>query len=173
MESGNIEYDSYMVPSSDLEDGNLRLLEVDNRVILPVNTHVRVIVTSTDVIHSLAVPSLGVKIDCIPGEGRNWFMLGLVEAEGCFDIRVTRGKYVGLRFRMTLHSRDRDLLESVKDFFNCGNIGGKDKRDCYEYTVTDFDSINNKIRPYFDKYQLRGTKYLDYLGAPRRTLRKQ
>lgn len=39
----------------------------------------------------------------------------------------------------------------------------KDKRDCYEYTVTDFDSINNKIRPFFDKYQLRGTKYLDYL----------
>lgn len=67
MGAGNIEYDSYMIPTSDLEDGNLRLLEVDNRVILPVNTHVRVIVTSTDVIHSLAVPSLGVKIDCIPG----------------------------------------------------------------------------------------------------------
>lgn len=40
-----IEYDSYMVPDSDLEDGALRLLEVDNRVVLPVDTHVRFVVT--------------------------------------------------------------------------------------------------------------------------------
>nr|DAC76952.1 TPA_inf: cytochrome c oxidase subunit 2 [Entomophthora muscae] len=66
-QSGNIEFDSYMIATSDLELGKLRLLEVDNRVILPVDTHVRVIVTSTDVIHSLALPSLGVKIDCCPG----------------------------------------------------------------------------------------------------------
>jgi heme/copper-type cytochrome/quinol oxidase subunit 2 len=43
------------------------MLEVDNRILVPVNTHVRVIVTSADVIHSWAVPSLGVKIDAIPG----------------------------------------------------------------------------------------------------------
>nr|YP_010194598.1 cytochrome c oxidase subunit 2 [Conidiobolus mycophagus]QZZ81337.1 cytochrome c oxidase subunit 2 [Conidiobolus mycophagus] len=66
-ESDNIEFDSYMVPTADLELGTLRLLEVDNRVVVPVDTNVRVIVTSTDVIHSLALPSLGVKIDCIPG----------------------------------------------------------------------------------------------------------
>lgn len=53
---------------SDLELGDLRLLEVDNRLILPIDTHVRILVTSADVIHSLALPSLGVKIDCIPGE---------------------------------------------------------------------------------------------------------
>lgn len=57
-----------MVPTSDLETGTLRLLEVDNRVILPTDTHIRVIVTSSDVIHSLALPSLGVKMDCIPGK---------------------------------------------------------------------------------------------------------
>lgn len=66
-DSDNIEFDSYMVPTSDLELGTLRLLEVDNRLIVPVDTHVRAIVTSTDVIHSFAVPSLGVKIDTIPG----------------------------------------------------------------------------------------------------------
>lgn len=66
-DSGNIEFDAFMLPTSDLEQGTLRLLEVDNRVILPINTHVRVIVTSADVIHSFAVPSLGVKIDCTPG----------------------------------------------------------------------------------------------------------
>jgi cytochrome c oxidase subunit 2 len=62
-----IEYDSYMVPDSDLEDGQLRLLDVDNRVIVPVDTHIRFIVTATDVIHDFAVPSLGLKIDAVPG----------------------------------------------------------------------------------------------------------
>lgn len=63
----SIEFDSYMLGEDDLEVGDLRLLEVDNRVIVPKNTHVRVIVTSADVIHSWAVPSLGVKVDAIPG----------------------------------------------------------------------------------------------------------
>lgn len=56
-----------MVPTSDLEPGTLRLLEVDNRVVVPVDTHVRILTTSTDVIHSFAVPSLGLKIDSTPG----------------------------------------------------------------------------------------------------------
>lgn len=63
----SIEFDSYMIPASDLEQGDLRLLEVDNRVIVPVNTQVRVVITGADVIHSFAVPSLGVKADAIPG----------------------------------------------------------------------------------------------------------
>lgn len=56
-----------MVPESDLELGQLRLLDVDNRVVVPVDTHIRFIVTGQDVIHDFAVPSLGVKIDAIPG----------------------------------------------------------------------------------------------------------
>nr|ALO20833.1 cytochrome c oxidase subunit 2 [Halitholus cirratus] len=63
----SIEFDSYMIPTSDLETGDLRLLEVDNKVVVPVNTQVRVVVTGADVIHCFAVPSLGVKIDAIPG----------------------------------------------------------------------------------------------------------
>jgi heme/copper-type cytochrome/quinol oxidase subunit 2 len=56
-----------MVPTDELEPGQLRLLEVDNRVVLPTNTHIRVLVTAADVIHCWAVPSLGVKVDCLPG----------------------------------------------------------------------------------------------------------
>ena len=52
-----------MIPSSDLNEGDLRLLEVDNKVVVPVNTQVRVVVTGADVIHCFAVPSLGVKVD--------------------------------------------------------------------------------------------------------------
>jgi len=58
-------FDSYML--TDVEPGQLRLLEVDERLVLPTNSLVRLLVTSADVIHSWAVPSLGVKIDAIPG----------------------------------------------------------------------------------------------------------
>lgn len=66
-EGKSIYFDSYMIPEEDLQDGQFRLLEVDNRMVVPTNTHVRVLVTSTDVIHSWAVPSLGVKVDALPG----------------------------------------------------------------------------------------------------------
>jgi len=66
-DGSTINFDSYMIPTADLEVGQFRLLEVDEKVVVPANTHVRVIITSADVIHSWAVPSLGVKLDAIPG----------------------------------------------------------------------------------------------------------
>nr|YP_009175054.1 cytochrome c oxidase subunit 2 [Tricholoma matsutake]AGC15252.1 cytochrome c oxidase subunit 2 [Tricholoma matsutake]QIC20160.1 cytochrome c oxidase subunit 2 [Tricholoma matsutake]UIX25258.1 cytochrome c oxidase subunit 2 [Tricholoma matsutake]UIX25288.1 cytochrome c oxidase subunit 2 [Tricholoma matsutake]UIX25316.1 cytochrome c oxidase subunit 2 [Tricholoma matsutake] len=63
----SIEFDSYMIPDSDLELGQFRLLDVDNKLIIPVDCHIRLIVTGSDVIHSYAVPSLGLKLDCVPG----------------------------------------------------------------------------------------------------------
>lgn len=62
-----IEFDSYIVPESDLDNGTLRMLEVDNRVILPELTHVRFIITAGDVIHSFSCNSLGIKCDAYPG----------------------------------------------------------------------------------------------------------
>ncbi len=67
MDDDFIEFDSYLVPEADLDEGALRMLEVDNRVILPESTHVRFIVTAADVIHSFASPSLGIKCDAYPG----------------------------------------------------------------------------------------------------------
>lgn len=67
-EDGNtIDFDSYMVPESDLEVGQFRLLDVDNRLVVPADCHIRLIVTASDVLHSFSVPSLGVKLDCCPG----------------------------------------------------------------------------------------------------------
>jgi cytochrome c oxidase subunit 2 len=63
----SISFDSYRVPDSELESGRLRLYEVDNRVALPIDTHIRLIVTAKDVLHSWAVPSFGIKIDACPG----------------------------------------------------------------------------------------------------------
>jgi len=56
-----------MVHEDDLELGQLRLLEVDRRVVLPAGVCIRLLTTSTDVLHSWAVPAFGVKIDSIPG----------------------------------------------------------------------------------------------------------
>jgi len=62
-----VEFDSYMIPSNELEIGIFRLLEVDNRVVLPYNLHTRLLITSADVLHAWTVPSLGVKVDAVPG----------------------------------------------------------------------------------------------------------
>nr|YP_002970711.1 cytochrome c oxidase subunit II [Enithares tibialis]ACJ69536.1 cytochrome c oxidase subunit II [Enithares tibialis] len=63
----NIEFDSYMKPMSELEQNEFRLLDVDNRIMLPMNTQIRILVTATDVLHSWAMPSLGIKVDATPG----------------------------------------------------------------------------------------------------------
>jgi cytochrome c oxidase subunit 2 len=63
----SLQFDSYMIPSDDLEEGQLRLLSVDNEVVLPIDTHIRVIVTAADVLHCWAVPSFGIKLDACPG----------------------------------------------------------------------------------------------------------
>jgi cytochrome c oxidase subunit 2 len=67
LDEENLNFDSYMLAQNDLTVGAFRLLEVDNRVILPINTHIRILVTSADVLHSWAVPSLGLKVDACPG----------------------------------------------------------------------------------------------------------
>lgn len=63
----NIEFDSYIIPSNELKQNEFRLLEVDNRIILPLKTQIRIIVSAADVLHSWTIPSLGVKIDATPG----------------------------------------------------------------------------------------------------------
>nr|ABY55901.1 cytochrome oxidase subunit II [Pterostichus lama] len=71
-----IEFDSFLISSSEMNNNNFRLLDVDNRIILPFNAQIRVLVTATDVIHSWTIPALGVKIDATPGRlnQTNFFM---------------------------------------------------------------------------------------------------
>nr|YP_009654682.1 cytochrome c oxidase subunit II [Scoparipes salvazai]QCI09211.1 cytochrome c oxidase subunit II [Scoparipes salvazai] len=63
----NIEFDSYMKPTAEINNEEFRLLDVDNRTVLPMNSQVRVLITAADVLHSWAVPALGIKIDAVPG----------------------------------------------------------------------------------------------------------
>jgi cytochrome c oxidase subunit II len=73
-DQGKFEFDSLMIQDKDLKDSQPRLLSVDNELVVPVNKIVRVQVTGSDVIHSFAVPSFGIKIDAIPGRlNETWF----------------------------------------------------------------------------------------------------
>jgi cytochrome c oxidase subunit II len=79
-----IAFDSYMIQDKELKPGQLRLLDVDNELVLPVDTNIRILITAGDVIHSFAAPSLGIKIDAVPGRiNETW-------------VRITKsGKYYG------------------------------------------------------------------------------
>nr|YP_011017000.1 cytochrome c oxidase subunit 2 [Lessonia nigrescens]WQB61678.1 cytochrome c oxidase subunit 2 [Lessonia nigrescens] len=91
-ERQRINFDSYLITDDDLvipevsgtgKAGKVfRLLEVDNRLVVPINTHIRVLVTSADVLHSWAVPSLGVKVDACPGRLNQVFLF--IKREGVF-----------------------------------------------------------------------------------------
>nr|AYR05101.1 cytochrome c oxidase subunit 2 [Scymninae sp. 2 ACP-2013] len=63
----NIEFDSYMINQNDLNNFNFRLLETDNRTVVPYNTQIRLLTSSSDVIHSWTIPSTGIKLDASPG----------------------------------------------------------------------------------------------------------
>nr|ABM53817.1 cytochrome oxidase subunit II [Euthlastoblatta sp. 1 DJGI-2006] len=62
-----IEFDSYMIPQNEMNINTFRLLDVDNRVVLPMNMITRIIITAEDVLHSWTIPTLGVKADATPG----------------------------------------------------------------------------------------------------------
>ncbi|KAF8818875.1 cytochrome c oxidase subunit II [Rickettsia endosymbiont of Cardiosporidium cionae] len=79
---GDFTFDSYMIQDSDLKYGQKRLLEVDNPIVIPRDTVVKFIITSNDVIHSFAIPALGLKTDAVPGRiNQTWTK---VEKEGVY-----------------------------------------------------------------------------------------
>jgi cytochrome c oxidase subunit II len=79
-----IAFDSYMIPDDQLKLGQIRLLDVDNELVLPVETNIRFVITGGDVIHSFAVPAFGIKTDAVPGRiNETW-------------VRITKaGQYYG------------------------------------------------------------------------------
>nr|AIT58483.1 cytochrome c oxidase subunit 2 [Coptotermes acinaciformis raffrayi] len=62
-----LEFDSYMIPQEEQQESTFRLLDTDNRIVLPMNSPIRMIITAADVLHSWTIPSLGVKTDATPG----------------------------------------------------------------------------------------------------------
>nr|YP_009652697.1 cytochrome c oxidase subunit II [Dermacentor everestianus]QCF46395.1 cytochrome c oxidase subunit II [Dermacentor everestianus] len=69
----NKEFDSFMIPESEMNMNSIRLLETDNNLVIPMNTNIKFLISSADVIHSWTVPSLGLKMDAIPGRMNQCF----------------------------------------------------------------------------------------------------
>ncbi|MFQ5764429.1 MAG: cytochrome c oxidase subunit II [Rhodospirillales bacterium] len=79
-DQGGFKFDSFLVPDDELKKGEPRLLTVDNQVVLPAKTNIRLLFTSADVIHNWAVPSLGLKLDAVQGRiNESWVR---INAEG-------------------------------------------------------------------------------------------
>jgi hypothetical protein len=95
----------------------------------------------------------------------NW-IAGFTEGEANFFINVYNspasrlGKEVRLKFIITQHERDRELMNSLIKYFNCGKLYSTGS--CLNFTVSNFDDINNKIIPFFVKFPLIGAKNSNY-----------
>ena len=83
VDHGKFSFDAYMIADEDLKEGQPRLLETDNRVVIPSNTIVRVQVTAADVLHAWTIPAFGRKIDAVPGR-LNEIWIGPVKNEGVY-----------------------------------------------------------------------------------------
>ena len=114
---GKFEFDSLMIQDKDLKPDQPRLLSVDNEMVVPVNKVVRVQVTGSDVIHSFAVPSFGIKIDAIPGRlNETWFKAtkeGIYYGQ-CSELCGKNHAYMPIAVRVVSDSDFNAWLEDAK-----------------------------------------------------------
>ncbi len=117
---GGFKFDSNMIEEKDLKKGDLRLLEVDNRMVVPVDTNVRILTSATDVIHAWAVPALGVKKDAIPGKiNETWFRankVGIYYGQ-CSELCGVRHGYMPIVVEVLPKEQFDKWLEKAKDKF--------------------------------------------------------
>jgi hypothetical protein len=98
----------------------------------------------------------------------NW-VVGFTTGEGCFFVYVTSsttsksGKTVRMKFQITQHARDGELMKKLITFFQCGRIESNSRSLCLNFVVTKFIDISEKIVPFFDKYPIEGVKNLYFL----------
>ncbi len=116
----NLTFDAYMVADEDLEEGQPRLLQTDNALVLPVDTRIRVLVTASDVLHSFAMPSMGLKLDGVPGRiNETWVQ---INAEGmyygqCSEICGTGHSYMPIMIKAVSKEDFARWVEVAKEEF--------------------------------------------------------
>lgn len=123
-DNGDFTFDTFMVADADLQPGQLRLLTTDNHVVVPVNKTVRVVVTASDVIHSWAVPALGVKQDGVPGRlNETWFR---AEKEGtyygqCSELCGARHGFMPIQVEVVSQEKYDAWVAEAKQKFAANN----------------------------------------------------
>ncbi|MBI1208385.1 MAG: cytochrome c oxidase subunit II [Azospirillum sp.] len=123
-DNGGFSFSSYIIPDSDLKPGQHRLLDVDNRVVLPVDTNIRVQITAGDVLHSWAVPAFGVKKDAVPGRlNELWFR---VDHEGvyygqCSELCGTNHGFMPIAVEIVSKEKFAEWVAKAKVAFGTGD----------------------------------------------------
>lgn len=92
----------------------------------------------------------------------NWIR-GFIDAEGSFQVITQNNRNVSLRFSLTQHIKDEELLKDIITYLNCGRYYKSPGRNEGQYLVTIFSDINDKLIPFLNEYPLLGTKQNDYL----------
>jgi len=92
---------------------------------------------------------------------KSW-IAGFATAEGCFQIFIRTNGFIGLKFAITQHSRDKQLMVSLVSNFGCGTCYKHSTRDSVDYLCFKFTDIDEKIIPFFQEYPILGVKSLDY-----------
>ncbi len=119
-DNGNFTFDANLIQDKDLQPGQLRLLETDNEVVLPVGKNIRIQITASDVIHSWTIPSFGVKHDGLPGRvNESWFNIttpGIYYGQ-CSELCGTGHAYMPIKLRAVSPAEfDAWVLEAQKKF---------------------------------------------------------
>uniref|UniRef100_UPI0030FF16F3 cytochrome c oxidase subunit 2 n=1 Tax=Amblyomma nitidum TaxID=1325864 RepID=UPI0030FF16F3 len=100
----NKEFDSFLIPEQELNLNSFRLLETDNNLVIPFNTMIKFLITSADVIHSWTIPSLGMKMDAVPGRLNQTFTIanrpGLFFGQ-CSEICGTNHSFMPISMEVT------------------------------------------------------------------------
>jgi cytochrome c oxidase subunit 2 len=127
-DSGDLKFDSYMVAENDIKPGMRRLLEVDNKVVVPVGTNVRILVAGSDVIHSFFIPSLGVQIYAMPGRlNEAWVNVdrpGVYYGQ-CNQICGVNHAYMPIAVEALSKADFAKWVEDAKKRFAQGSDGGR------------------------------------------------
>ena len=115
---GEFEFDSYMKSDEELLPGEPRLLEVDHEVVLPINTNIAIHITSSDVIHSFAIPSLGVKKDAVPGRlNETWVNInkpGTYYGQ-CSELCGVRHAFMPIKIRAVTKEEFKEWIKFAQD----------------------------------------------------------
>lgn len=117
---GDFEFDAYMVPDADLQEGQKRLLSTDNSVVLPVETNVRLLITASDVLHAFALPAMGIKLDAVPGQvNETWVR---ITEEGtyygqCSELCGTGHSYMPITIKAVSKAEFEDWVAQAKEDF--------------------------------------------------------
>ncbi len=128
---GNFTFDATMVDEEDLEDGQKRLLETDNYVVLPVDTKIRILITASDVLHSFSLPAMGIKLDAVPGRlNETWVE---ITREGtfygqCSEICGTGHSYMPIAVKAVSKEAFAEWVEGAKEEFARADQPAKERR---------------------------------------------